>query len=198
MAIDAKAVKVLREKTGLGVMDCKEALTESAGDIEIAIEILRKKGLKVAEQRAGRDTKQGIIEAYIHTGGKIGVLVELNCETDFVARTDDFKALAKDICMQVAAADPKWIDPSEVSSAVLEKEKAIYSDQAAQEGKPANIVPKIVEGKINRYYEQVCLMEQGFIKDPDRKVKDIITEAVGKIGESIKIGRFIRIVLGEE
>jgi len=198
MQIDAKMVKELRDKTGLGIMDCKNALTEAEGDMDKAVEILRKKGLKVAAKRSGRETKQGIIEPYIHTGGKIGVLVELNCETDFVARTGEFQQLARDIAMQVAAADPKWVGPDDVPEEEVEKEKAIYADQAAAEGKPEKVVPKIVEGKLRRYYESVCLLEQSYIKDPDRKVKDVITEQIGKIGESIRVGRFVRMVLGED
>lgn len=197
MAIDAKMVKELREKTGLGIMDCKEALTETNGDMEKAVEVLRKKGLAVAEKRAGRETKQGLIEPYIHMGGKLGVLVELNCETDFVARNPEFRELARDIAMQIAAADPKYLDPESVPADVLEKEQAIFSEQAAGEGKPANIIPKIVEGKIRRYYETVCLVEQSFVKDPDKKVKDVVSEKVAKLGESIKIGKYVRIVLGE-
>ena len=198
MQINAKMVKELRDKTGLGMMDCKNALADADGDMDKAVEILRKKGLKVAEKRAGRETNQGIIEPYIHTGGKIGVLVELNCETDFVARTEEFKQLAKNIAMQVAASDPQWLTPEDVPEEERKKEEAIYADQAASEGKPEKVVPKIVEGKMRRYYESVCLMEQSYIKDPDKKVKDIITEEVGKIGESIKVGRFVRMVLGQD
>lgn len=197
MAITSQMVKELRDKTGLGMMDCKKALTECDGDMEKAIEVLRKKGLKVAEKRAGREASQGIIEAYIHTGGKIGVLVELNCETDFVARTDEFKNLARELAMQVAAANPQWLTPEDVPEDVLEKEKAIYAEAAAGEGKPEKVIPRIVEGKMRRFYEEFCLLEQGFIKDSDKKVKDLITEQIAKIGENIKIGRFTRMVLGE-
>lgn len=196
--ISAQMVKELREKTGLGIMDCKQALAETGGDMEKAIEFLRKKGLKVASKRAGRETSQGIVDAYIHMGGRIGVLIELNCETDFVARTDEFKRLARDFAMQVAAADPKWIAPSDVPQDIIGKESAIYSEQALAEGKPEKIVPKFVEGKLRRFYETVCLLEQSFIKDQDKKVQDILNEAVAKTGENIQVGRFIRFVLGEE
>ncbi len=198
MEITAQAVKELREKTGLGMMDCKQALAECGGDVEKAIEHLRKKGLKVASKRAGRETRQGLVEAYIHMGGKIGVMIELNCETDFVARTDEFKALARDLAMQVAAADPKWIDPSGVPAEVVEKESAIYADQVKAEGKPEKVIPKIVEGKMKRYYETVCLLEQSYIRDQDKKVQDILNEAIAKTGENIRVGRFVRYVLGED
>jgi len=198
MEITAQAVKELREKTGLGMMDCKQALAECGGDVEKAIEHLRKKGLKVASKRAGRETRQGLVEAYIHMGGKIGVMIELNCETDFVARTDEFKALARDLAMQVAAADPKWIDPSGVPADVVEKESAIYADQVKAEGKPEKVIPKIVEGKMKRYYETVCLLEQSYIRDQDKKVQDILNEAIAKTGENIRVGRFVRYVLGED
>jgi elongation factor Ts len=196
--INAQMVKELRDKTGLGMMDCKQALSETGGDMEKAIEHLRKKGLAVASKRAGRETRQGLVEAYIHMGGKIGVMVELNCETDFVARTPEFKQLARDIAMQVAAADPKWLGPEDVPKDVLDKESAIYSEQAAGEGKPEKVIPKIVEGKVRRFYETVCLLEQSFIKDQDKKVQEVISEAVAKTGESVKVGRFVRYVLGED
>ncbi len=198
MEITAQAVKELREKTGLGMMDCKQALAECGGDIEKSIEHLRKKGLKVASKRAGRETRQGLVEAYIHMGGKIGVMIELNCETDFVARTDEFKALARDLAMQIAAADPKWIDPSGVPAEIVEKESAIYADQVKAEGKPEKVIPKIVEGKMKRYYETVCLLEQSYIRDQDKKVQDIINESIAKTGENIRVGRFVRYVLGED
>lgn len=198
MGIDANTVKELREKTGLGMMDCKKALEETGGDMEKAIEFLRKKGLKVAEKRAGRETKQGLIESYIHTGGKIGVLIELNCETDFVARTDEFKGLARDMAMQVAAADPKWLFPENVPQDVIDKEKAIYEEQCRTEGKPDKVIPNIVEGKLKKYFEAVCLNEQGFIKDQDHKVKDVLNAFIAKCGENVKISRFVRLVLGGE
>lgn len=197
MEITSKMVKDLRDNTGLGMMDCKKALQECDGDMEKAVEVLRKKGMKVAEKRAGREASQGIIEAYIHTGGKIGVLVELNCETDFVARTDEFKLLARDLAMQVAATNPKWLAPEDVPEDVLEKEKSIYAEAAAGEGKPEKVIPRIVEGKLRRFFEDVCLVEQSFIKDSDKKVKELIIDQVAKIGENIKIGRFTRMVLGE-
>jgi len=196
--IDAKMVKELRDKTGLGIMDCKQALAETGCDMEKAVEYLRKKGLSVAAKRLGRETRQGVVESYVHMGGKIGVLVELNCETDFVARTDEFKQLAKNLAMQVAAADPKWISPEDVPKDVLEREGAIYAEQAASEGKPEKIIPKIVEGKLRRYYETVCLLEQSYIRDQDKKVQDIINEAIAKTGENIRVGRFTRFVLGED
>ncbi len=198
MEITAQAVKDLRDKTGLGMMDCKQALQEAGGDAEKAIEILRKKGLKVADKRSGRETKQGLIEAYIHMGGKIGVLLELNCETDFVARTDEFKALAHELAMQVAATDPKYLAPADVPEDVLEKEKVIYAEQCAAEGKPEKAIPKIVEGKLKRFYETVCLTEQGYVRDQDKKIQDILNESIAKTGENIKIGRYVRFVLGEE
>jgi elongation factor Ts len=198
MEITAKSVKELRETTGLGMMDCKQALVECDGDSEKAIEHLRKKGLKVAGKRAGRETRQGIVEAYIHMGGKIGVMLELNCETDFVARTDEFKELARNFAMQVAAADPKWVAPANVPADVIEKESAIYTEQIKAEGKPEKVIPKIVEGKLNRFYETVCLLEQSYIKDQDKKVQDILNESIAKTGENIKVGRFVRFVLGED
>ncbi|MFA6451133.1 MAG: translation elongation factor Ts [bacterium] len=198
MEITAQTVKDLREKTGLGMMDCKVALKESDGDIEKAIEYLRKKGLKVADKRSGRETRQGLVESYIHMGGKIGVMLELNCETDFVARTDEFKALARDMAMQVAAANPTWVAPANVPADVIEKESAIYADMVKAEGKPEKVIPKIVEGKLLRFYETVCLLEQSYIKDQDKKVQDILNEAIARTGENIKVGRFVRFVLGED
>jgi len=198
MEITAQAVKELREKTGLGMMDCKQALVESGGDIEKAIEYLRKKGLKVAGKRSGRETRQGLVESYIHMGGKIGVMLELNCETDFVARTAEFKELARNIAMQVAAADPKWLVPADVPADVIEKERSIYAEQIRAEGKPDNVIPKIVDGKLLRFYETVCLLEQGYVRDQDKKVQDVINEAIAKTGENIKVGRFVRFVLGED
>jgi elongation factor Ts len=198
MDITAKDVKELREETGLGMMDCKQALVECGGDKEKAIESLRKKGLKVAGKRAGRETRQGLIESYIHMGGKIGVMLELNCETDFVARTDEFKELARNFAMQVAAANPKWLAPENIPAAVIEKESAIYAEQVKAEGKPEKVIPKIVEGKLKRFHEEFCLVEQSYVKDQDKKVQDILNEAIARTGENIKIGRFIRFVLGED
>jgi elongation factor Ts len=198
MEITAQAVKGLRDKTGLGMMDCKQALQEAGGDAEKAIDILRKKGLKVADKRSGRETKQGLIGSYIHMGGKIGVLLELNCETDFVARTEEFKALAHELAMQVAAANPKWLCPADVPAEIVEKEKVIYAEQCAAEGKPEKAIPNIVEGKLNRFYETVCLTEQGYVRDQDKKISDILNEAIAKTGENVRIGRYARFVLGEE
>ncbi len=191
-------VKELRDATGLGMMDCKEALNECAGDMEKAIDYLRKKGLKVASKRGDRASKEGVIDSYIHLGGKIGVMVELNCETDFVARTQDFKDLAREISMQIAATDPKWISPEDVPADVIEKESAIYTEQTLAEGKPEKVVPKIVEGKLKRFYEDVCLLEQSYIRDQDKKVSDILSAAIAKTGEMVRVRRFVRYVLGQE
>ncbi len=191
-------VKELRDATGLGMMDCKEALNECAGDMEKAIDYLRKKGLKVASKRGDRASKEGVIDSYIHLGGKIGVMVELNCETDFVARTQDFKDLAREISMQIAATDPKWISPEDVPADVIEKESAIYTEQTLAEGKPEKVVPKIVEGKLKRFYEDVCLLEQSYIRDQDKKVSDLLSAAIAKTGEMVRVRRFVRYVLGQE
>ncbi|HOC92967.1 MAG TPA: translation elongation factor Ts [bacterium] len=198
MAITAQMVKELRDATGLGMMDCKEALNECAGDMEKAIDYLRKKGLKVASKRGDRASKEGVIDSYIHLGGKIGVMVELNCETDFVARTQDFKDLAREISMQIAATDPKWISPEDVPADVIEKESAIYTEQTLAEGKPEKVVPKIVEGKLKRFYEDVCLLEQSYIRDQDKKVSDLLSAAIAKTGEMVRVRRFVRYVLGQE
>lgn len=191
-------VKELRDATGLGMMDCKEALNECAGDMEKAIDYLRKKGLKVASKRGDRASKEGVIDSYIHLGGKIGVMVELNCETDFVARTQDFKDLAREISMQIAATDPKWISPEDVPADVIEKETSIYTEQTLAEGKPEKVVPKIVEGKMKRFYEDVCLLEQSYIRDQDKKVSDLLSAAIAKTGEMVRVRRFVRYVLGQE
>ncbi|MDD2715750.1 MAG: translation elongation factor Ts [Candidatus Wallbacteria bacterium] len=195
-AIEANAVKELREKTGVGFMDCKKALVESDGDVEKAIEILRKKGIAKAEKRADRAANEGFVGSYIHLDGKIGVMVEINCETDFVARTDEFRALAKDIAMHIAASNPKFVSSDEIPVDVLEKEKEIFRAQLQDNKKPANIIDKIVEGKITKYFEEICLLEQPFVKEPEKKVKDLIFEKVAKVGENIKIGRFTRIQIG--
>lgn len=197
MEITSQMVKELREKTGLGMMDCKTALTESAGDMDKAIDFLRKKGMKVAEKRGGRETLQGLIEAYIHTGGKIGVLVELQCETDFVARTETFKALAHDIAMQIAAADPRYLNREAVPADVIERERGVFAAQALEEGKPEKVVPKIVEGRFERFYETACLLDQPFVKDPDKKISELISARMAETGENIKVGRFVRYVLGQ-
>jgi len=199
MSISASDVKDLREKTGAGMMDCKKALTESGGDLEKAIDILRKKGLSAAAKKEGRIASEGQVGSYIHAGGKIGVLLEVNCETDFVAKTDEFQDMVKDICMHIAAASPAYVRRDEVPEDVLAREKEIYKDQARQSGKPDNILDKIVEGKLDKFYGDVCLLDQVFVKDPDgkKKVKDLITEKVAKIGENISVRRFVRFQLGE-
>ncbi|GAB6180674.1 translation elongation factor Ts [Desulfotomaculum defluvii] len=195
--ISASMVKELRERTGAGMMDCKKALTEVAGDMEKAIEYLREKGLAAAAKKAGRIAAEGIIESYIHGGGRIGVLVEINCETDFVAKNEDFRALAKDVAMQIAAAKPEFVRREEVSTEKIEKEKEILRAQALNEGKPEKIVEKMVEGRIEKYFKEVCLLEQPFIKDPDKTVQHVINEIVSKIGEKIDVRRFARYEVGE-
>lgn len=198
MTISSNLVVELRNKTGLGMMDCKKALVDCDGDIEKAVEYLRKKGLSVASKKAERVTSNGIIEAYIHMGGKIGVLIELNCETDFVARTDEFKILAHELAMQVAATNPKYFSREDVPSEVIEKEKEIYRMQCITEKKPESAIEKIVLGKVERFFNTECFLEQSFIKEPDKKVQDIITENIAKLGENIKVKRFVRYLLGED
>lgn len=194
--ISASTVKELREKTGVGMMECKKALTEAGGDMEKAVDVLKQKGLAKAASRAGRTASQGLISSYIHMD-KLGVLLEVNCETDFVAKTDDFQTLCKDIAMHIAAAAPLYVKPEDVPADFLEKEKAIFRTQV--EGKPANIVEKIVEGKVQKFFEEICLLEQAFVKDPEgkKKIKDIVTEAITKTGENIVVKRFVRFQLGE-
>jgi elongation factor Ts len=197
MEVSASAVKELREKTGAGMMDCKKALAETGGDVQKAIDYLRQKGLAAAAKKADRVAADGAVGAYVHPGGKIGVLVEINCETDFVARTAEFQSLLKDIAMQVAAANPRYLRREEVPAAELDKEKEIYRQQALETGKPEKVVDKIVEGKLERFYSEACLLEQAFIKDPDKKVTDIVNESIGRLGENIQIRRFSRYHLGE-
>jgi elongation factor Ts len=199
MSISAADVKTLRERTGAGMMDCKKALTESGGDMEKAIDALRKKGLSQAAKKADRITSEGLVGSYIHAGGKIGVLIEVNCETDFVAKTPDFQELVKDLSMHIAAANPKYVRREEVDPSELARERDIYIDQARASGKPENILEKIVEGKLDKFYGDVCLLDQVFVKDPDgkQKVKDLITEKIAKIGENISVRRFARYQLGE-
>ncbi|MFS1513170.1 translation elongation factor Ts [Chengkuizengella sp. SCS-71B] len=197
MAISAASVKELREKTGAGMLDCKKALDEANGDIQKAMDILREKGLSAAAKKAGRVASEGVVESYIHAGGKIGVLVEVNCETDFVALTDDFKAFVKDIAMHIAASNPSYVSREEVSQEDLDREREVLKNQALNEGKPANIVEKMVEGRLSKYYEEYCLLEQQFIKDPDKTIADLVNEKVGTIGENISIRRFVRFELGE-
>ncbi|MNO11972.1 Elongation factor Ts [compost metagenome] len=197
MAVDAKAVKELREKTGAGMLDCKKALEEANGDLTKAIELLREKGLAASANKAGRIATEGVVESYIHAGGRIGVLVEINCETDFVAMTDQFKAFARDIAMHIAASNPRYVRREEVPQEDVEKEKEILKAQALNEGKPEKIVEKMVEGRISKYYEEFCLMEQSFVKDPDKTIAALLNEKIGAIGENISIRRFARYELGE-
>jgi elongation factor Ts len=195
--ISAELVKKLRDQTGAGFMECKAALVEAKGDLDAAITILRKRGLASAAKKAGRTTSQGAVGSYIHMGGKIGVLVEVNCESDFVARTDQFGALVKEIAMHIAAADPKYVRRDEVPPAALEKEKDIYRSQFTQSGKPENVIDKIVEGKLDAYYSQVVLLDQPFIRDPALKVSQVIADATAKMGENITVSRFARFKIGE-
>jgi elongation factor Ts len=195
--ISAGQVKDLREKTGAPMMDCKKALTEAAGDLEKAIVILRKRGAAVAQQKAARVTSEGSVASYIHAGGKIGVLVEVNCESDFVARTEDFKELVHDIAMHIAASDPKYVRKEDVTKADFDREKEIYLDQAMKSGKPANIAEKIVAGKMEKFYEEVCLLEQPFIKDQTINISQLISAKVGKLGENIAVRRFARFKVGD-
>jgi elongation factor Ts len=197
MEITAQMVKQLRERTGAPMMDCKAVLHEANGDIEAAVDLLRKKGLAAAAKKAGRITAEGTVASYIHAGGKIGVLVEVNCETDFVARTEPFQELVRDIALHIAAADPRFIVREEVTAGDLERERAIYREQALASGKPANVVDRIVDGKLEKYYSEFVLLEQPFVKDPDKSVGQLIAERVGKIGENIKVRRFARFKLGE-
>jgi elongation factor Ts len=197
MEVSAIAIRELREKTGAGIMDCKKALAAAGGDAAKAVDYLRQKGLAAAAKIADRVATDGAVTAYVHPGGKIGVLVEINCQTDFVARTAEFQTLLKDIAMQVAAANPRYLRREEVSQEELERERAIHRQQALDSGKPENIVDKIVDGKMERFFSEVCLWEQAFIKDPDRKVSDIIHDAVARLGENIQIRRFTRYYLGE-
>jgi elongation factor Ts len=197
MEVHATVVKELREKTGAGFMDCKKALAETGGDLDRAVDYLRQKGLAAAAKKADRVAADGAVGAYVHPGGKIGVLVEINCETDFVARTAEFQTLLKDVAMQVAAANPRCVRRAEVSAEEFEREKSIYRQQALESGKPEKVVDKIIEGKMERFYSEICLLEQAFIKDPDRKIADIVNDAVARLGENIQIRRFARYHLGE-
>lgn len=197
MAVSASAVKELRERTGAGMLDCKKALDETNGDIDKAIALLREKGLSAAANKAGRIATEGVVESYIHGGGRIGVLVEINCETDFVGKTDQFKEFARDIAMHIAAASPKYVRREEVPADELEKEKEILKAQALNEGKPEKIVEKMVEGRINKYYEEFCLLDQSFVKDPDKTISTLLNEKISTIGENISIRRFVRYELGE-
>ena len=195
--ITAEMVKELRERTGAGMMDCKKALGEVDGDMEKAIDLLREKGLAAAAKKSSRIASEGLVEAYIHGGGRIGVLVEVNCETDFVAKTEGFKALARDVAMQIAAANPTYVARQEVPEEVLNHEREILRAQALNEGKPAHIVEKMIEGRLEKYYKENCLLEQPFIKDSDKTISQLITESISKIGENISVRRFTRYQLGE-
>ncbi len=197
MTISTEQVKELREKTGVGIMDCKEALKECGGDIDKAIDHLRKKGIATAKKRGSRTASEGQIQAYIHAGGKIGVLAEVNCETDFTGKTEDFTNFVKDIAIQIAATNPIAIDRERVPEKILEKEKEIYATQAKESGKPEKVIEKIVEGKLKKFFSESCLLEQPFVKNPDITVQDLMNEMIAKTGENIIISRFVRFQLGE-
>lgn len=197
MAISAKLVKELREKTGVGIMECKEALNQSDGDMDEAVKILRKKGLSAASKKAGRITAEGAVGSYIHAGGKIGVLIEVNCETDFVGQTDEFQTLVKDLAMHVAAAEPRFVNRDEVTEEILRDEREIYTEQALASGKPEKVVEKIVEGKMNKFFEGTCLLDQPYVKENSVTVGQMISTLIAKIGENISVRRFVRYKLGE-
>ncbi|MGQ9561385.1 MAG: translation elongation factor Ts [Candidatus Oleimicrobiaceae bacterium] len=197
MDVPAAQVKALREKTGAGFMDCKKALAEANGDVDKAIEVLRKKGIATAQKKAGREAREGVIESYIHPGSRLGVLLEVNCETDFVAKTDQFKTLARDLAMQVAAANPRVVRREDLPAEVIDKELDIYRTQARNEGKPEPVVERIAQGKLEKFYQEVCLLEQSFIRDPNKSVNDLLTEYIAKLGENIVVRRFVRFQLGE-
>jgi len=197
MTIDAKRVKELREKTGAGMMDCKKALIEANGDIEKAIDNLRTAGVAKAAKKSSRSAKEGLVYSYIHPGGKLGVLVDIGCETDFVAKTDGFIDLARNVAMQIAATNPISVNREDVPEEILNREKNIYTEQAKGTGKPDNVVEKIAEGKLNKYFQENCLMEQVYIKDPDKKIKDLVTETISTLGENITINRYSRFAVGE-
>lgn len=194
--ITAAMVKELREKTNAGMMDCKKALMESNGDMEKAVEYLRKKGMAAAEKRAGREAKEGVVDAYIHPGNRLGVLVEVNCETDFVAKNEEFKKFARNMAMQIAASNPLVVKREELSQETIDKELDVYRSQARDSGKPENIIDKIAQGKLNKYYQEVCLLEQSYIRDPEKTVEDLVNEIRATIGENIVIRRFERFQLG--
>ena len=197
MDVNANQVKELRELSGCGFMDCKAALVASNGDLQAAADYLRKKGIAGAAKKSHRNTGEGLVESYIHMGGKVGVLIEVNCETDFVARTDTFKTLVRDLAMQIAAACPISVGPEEVPAELVAKEREILTEQAKASGKPEKIIEKMVEGRVQKYFEEVCLLEQKFVKDQDRAVKEIINDAIAKLGENIKVRRFARFQLGK-
>jgi len=196
-AISAEMVKQLREKTGVGIMDCKEALTECDADMDKSVDFLRKKGLATAAKRAGRALSEGIVHSYIHMGGKIGVMLEVNCETDFVAKTDDFQELAKNIAMHIAATSPLGIRAEDVPEAVIDREKEIYKAQALETGKPEKVIDKIIEGKMGKFFKENCLMDQPYVRTPDITIGDLLNESIAKIGENITVKRFVRYQIGE-
>ena len=198
MEITAKMVSELRARTSAGIMDCKKALTETEGDLDAAIQLLREKGLKASELKGGRTTSEGVVASYIHPGSRIGVLVEVNCETDFVARTEQFQALTKEIAMQVAAAKPKYVSEEDVPASVLESEKEILRRQTLDEGKPEHIVDKIVDGRLSKFYSEACLLEQPYIREMDKTVKQLIQDAIAQLGENIVVKRFSLYVLGQD
>ncbi len=198
MASNSTLVKELREKTGAGILDCQKALTEAGNDIEKAIEHLRQKGLAAAQKKAGRETNEGVVDSYIHPGSRIGVLVEVNCETDFVARNDEFKTFVKDLCLQIAASNPAFVKREDIPASLVDKEKAIYLAQAKEMGKPEPAWGKIVDGKLEKFYQESCLLEQAFIKDPSVSIKDLLAQKIAKIGENISVRRFTRYQLGQE
>ncbi len=195
--ITSAMIKELRETTGAGVLDCKKALQETEGNIEKAVELLREKGLAAAAKKSGRIAAEGIVESYIHLGGKIGVLVEVNCETDFVAKNDDFKSFVRDIAMHIAASNPLYISKEDVPKEVIDQERSILKAQALNEGKPEKVVEKMVEGRLKKFYQEICLLEQAFVKDPDKTVDQMVKEKISIIGENIKIRRFARFQMGE-
>ena len=197
MAIDANTVKQLRDKTGAGMMDCKNALTESNGNLDAAVDFLRKSGAAKAEKKGTRETKEGLVYSYIHAGGRLGVMIEVNCETDFVAKTDGFVELAHNLAMQIAATNPIALNKNSVSNEIISKEKEIYAEQAKSSGKPDNIIEKMVEGRLSKFFQENCLMEQAYIKDSEKKINDLITETIATLGENITISRYTRFAVGE-
>ena len=198
MASNSDLVKKLRALTGAGILDCQKALKECGNDIEKAVEYLRQKGLAAAQKKAGRETNEGVVDSYIHPGSRIGVLVEVNCETDFVARNDEFKAFVKDLCLQIAASSPAFVKREDIPLSLIDKEKAIYLAQAKEMGKPEPAWSKIVDGKLEKFYQESCLLEQAFIKDPSVSIKDMLAQKIAKIGENISVRRFTRYQLGQE
>ena len=198
MSVDAKLVKELRDKTGAGMMDCKQALVKSSGDLDKAVDFLRISGIAKAEKKVSRVAKEGIVYSYIHQGNRLGVLLEIGCETDFVAKTEGFQELAHNVAMQIAATNPIALCREGVSQKVIDREKEIYTDQAKSSGKPDNIIEKMVEGRLNKFYQENCLLEQNFIKDPDKKLQDIITETLATLGENITVNRYVRFSIGED